>query len=216
MKKTITLFATLIAFTFVLISCGGGEKSPEAGDQQTPAVNVVLDNLIAAFQGESNASNKYKMFAEAADKEGYAQAAVLFRAASRAEAIHAENHLKIIQQMGGTAEPKLDPVEVKTTKENLQAALDGETYEFTTMYPEFIANAKKERSMDAIGTFNFAMEAEKGHAGLYTDAIKNLENMKKVTGVYYVCPVCGETFAQKQSAPCPICATSNEKFIEIK
>lgn len=217
MKRTLTLFAAIFALTIAFIGCGGEKKAPEGGEQQAAVEkSVVLDNLIAAFQGESNASNKYKLFAEAADKEGYKQVAVLFRAASKAESIHAENHMKVIKEMGGTAEAKLDPVEVKTTKENLQAAIDGETYEFTTMYPEFIDNAKKERAMSAIGTYNYAMEVEKGHAGLYKSAMDNLENMKKVTAAFYVCPVCGETFNAKQGAPCPICATSNEKFIEIK
>lgn len=216
MKKSFTLFLALVALTFVFIGCGGGEKAPETGDQQAVEQNIVLDNLIAAFQGESNAANKYKLYAEAADKEGYKDVAVLFRATSKAESVHAANHLKVIQQMGGTAEAKLDPVEVKTTKENLQSALDGETYEFTTMYPEFIANAKKERAMDAIGTYNFAMEVEKGHAGLYKSAMDNLESLKKLVNSYWVCPVCGETFQAKQSAPCPICATGNDEFIEIK
>lgn len=215
MIKNFTLFVALIALAFIFVSCGGGEKTPET---DTPKVeqNLVLDNLIAAFQGESNAANKYKLYAEAAEKEGYLDVAVMFRATSKAEEIHAANHLKVIQQMGGNAEAKLDPVEVKTTKENLQSAIDGETYEFTNMYPEFIANAKKERAMDAIGTYNFAMEVEKGHAGIYKSAMDNLEKMKKVTYSYFVCPVCGETFQEKQSAPCPICATDNEEFIAIK
>lgn len=216
MKRTFTLFLALVAASFVWIACTKTQEIPKTADANKTAPNIVLENLITAFQGESNASHKYMLFADAADKEGYKEVAVLFRAASKAESVHAANHLKVIQQMGGTATPDIKSVEIKTTKENLQAAIDGETYEFTTMYPEFIAMAKKERNMDAIKTFNYAMEVEKGHAGLYTDAMNNLEKMKQMTHSYWVCPVCGETFAAKQSAPCPICATPNEKFMEIK
>ncbi|OGU60856.1 MAG: hypothetical protein A2X64_04545 [Ignavibacteria bacterium GWF2_33_9] len=175
-----------------------------------------MDNLMAAFQGESNAANKYKMFAEAADKEGYKQVAVLFRAASKAEEIHANNHLEVIKKMGGDATANLETVDVKTTEENLQAAIDGETYEFETMYPEFIENAKKERNTDAMRTFNYATTVEKDHAKLYQEALTDLANQKVISHSFWVCPVCGETFKEAQNAPCPICATSNEEFIEIK
>ena len=118
-------------------------------------------NLKAAFAGESQASRKYQAFAKKAEEEGYTAVARLFRAASEAEAIHAYSELKA---MGG----------VKSTAENLQAAIDGETYEFTSMYPEFIKEAEAEGAKDAKRVFNLANEAEKVHAQLYKKALDSL------------------------------------------
>ncbi|MGA9578943.1 MAG: rubrerythrin family protein, partial [Terrimicrobiaceae bacterium] len=102
-----------------------------------------LKNLNAAYQGESNAANRYAKFADKAEAEEYAQVAKLFRATAAAEAIHRETHKAAIIELGGTvATFQLDPVNPGTTAENLQAAIKGESYERDTMYPEFLAVAK--------------------------------------------------------------------------
>lgn len=105
------------------------------------------ENLAAAFAGESQANRKYLAFAKKAEQDGYPQIAKLFRASAEAETVHALAHFKV---MGG----------VKTTAENLQAAMDGEGYEFTNMYPGFIAEAKKEENKAAEKSFQNAMDVE--------------------------------------------------------
>src|ERR1019366_4174424 len=102
------------------------------------AATKTLDNLQAGFNGESNAHARYLAFAEKADQEGYGEVASLFRAAAKAEKVHSANHAVVIKEMGGTAQAKIETPVVKSTKENLEAAIKGESYERDTMYPEFL------------------------------------------------------------------------------
>ncbi|OPZ75202.1 MAG: Nigerythrin [Firmicutes bacterium ADurb.Bin456] len=157
-------------------------------------------NLKEAFAGESQANRKYHAFAKKAEEEGYPGAAKLFRAAAEAEAIHAYSELKA---MGG----------IKTTAENLQEAIDGETYEFTVMYPGFIEEAEKEGANPAKRVFSLANEAEKVHADLYRKALAALEEKKDKE--YYLCTVCG--YIEEDSAPdrCPICGAAAKVFKNV-
>jgi len=157
-------------------------------------------NLQEAFAGESQANRKYLAFAKKAEEEGYPQVAKLFRAAAAAETIHAHNHLR---EMGG----------IKSTKENLEAAISGESYEFQNMYPQMIADAKEEGNDSAIRTFNFANEVEKVHAELYRKALENLG--KNETVDYFVCQVCGNTVEGEAPDTCPICGAKKEMFKKI-
>ncbi|MDR1651272.1 MAG: rubrerythrin family protein [Synergistaceae bacterium] len=155
------------------------------------------DNLMAAFAGESQANRKYTAFAAAAEKEGFKDAARLFKAAAEAENTHAVAELKLAGKLGDT-------------KANLAAAIEGETYEFTTMYPDFEGTAKQEGQSAAEKAFILAKEAEKVHAKLYREA---LENLGRDTGeAYYLCPVCG--YIEKGGAPdiCPICKAKGVSF----
>lgn len=161
-------------------------------------------NLMAAFAGESQANRKYLAFAEKADNEGYPQVAKLFRAAAHAETIHALSHLKVA---GG----------VKSTLENLNHAIKGEHYEFTTMYPEFIKDSKAEDQKKASRTFDLANKVEKIHHELYTkalEAVTNDEDLKNVK--IFVCEVCGFTVEGEAPDICPICGAKHEFFTEIQ
>ncbi|NOS70606.1 MAG: rubrerythrin family protein [Verrucomicrobia bacterium] len=163
-----------------------------------------LDNLNSAFQGESNAAHRYEAFAKKADTEGYAYVARLFRAASKAESIHRETHKKAILELGGKIKDfKLDEVKAGTTAENLQAAIKGESYERDTMYPEFIALAKKDGAKAAIRTLLYAQKAEVEHARLYKDALDNLG--RNVDLPIYVCKVCGYTVTKLTGNNCVSC-----------
>lgn len=157
--------------------------------------------LKDAFAGESQANRMYLAFAQAADKEGHPQVARLFRAAAEAETVHALNHLRAMKG-------------VKDTKENLQAAISGETHEFTHMYPEMIEAAKAEGHKEALQSFTYANTVEKVHAKLYGDA---LEGLGKETEdyPYYVCPVCGFTAEVDAPSTCPICGTPGRLFKKI-
>jgi rubrerythrin len=177
----------------------------------TPSYETTLKNLQAAFNGESNANAKYTAFAKKADEEGYHHAASLFRAAARAEQIHAANHAAVITTLGGKPEAKIELPEIKTTAENLKAAIAGEEYEANEMYPEFIKEAEAQKNVAALRTFTFAIEAEKEHALMYKDALANLEDMKTKTA-YYVCAVCGYTVDKMDFDRCPVCRHPKEKF----
>jgi rubrerythrin len=179
------------------------------------AATTTLDNLQTAYNGESNAHARYIAFAAKADAEGYAQAAALFRAAARAEEIHAANHAVVIKKLGGTPTAKLEKPVVKSTKDNLAAAIKGETYERDTMYPEFLKEARASRDTDAIQTFNYAKTAEAEHARLYTEALNNLDKMKAKGVVYYVCTVCGNTTTKLDFAKCPSCFNSKDKYVAV-
>lgn len=157
-------------------------------------------NLQEAFAGESQANRKYLAFAKKAEEEGYPQVAKLFRAAAEAETIHAHNHLR---EMGG----------IKETKENLEAAISGESYEFQNMYPQMIADAKEEGNDSAIKTFHYANEVEKIHAELYQKALDNLGQNETVD--YYVCQVCGNTVENEAPDTCPICGAKKEMFKKV-
>ncbi len=156
------------------------------------------DNLKTAIAGESQANRKYLAFAQKADEEGHKGVAKLFRAASEAESLHALNQLRIAGL-------------VNSTEENLKAAIEGETYEFTEMYPGFIKEATEENHTAAKIAFNLASGAEKSHAVLYKKA---LENPDKDTDYYY-CGVCG--YINEDFAPdkCPVCGAPESKFSNI-
>jgi rubrerythrin len=161
------------------------------------------ENLKAAFAGESQANRMYLAFAKAAEQEGFPQIAKLFKAAAEAETVHAHNHFRVMGK-------------VKSTAENLEAAVSGETYEFKTMYPQFIEDAKAEGNKKALQSFDYANKVEQVHAGLYQKAIEAAKAKKDLPKAdIYVCPVCGDTFEGTAPDNCPICGTPKEKFTRI-
>ena len=179
---------------------------------------VTVQNLLSALEGESNANAKYNAFATKADADGFHGAASLLRAAARAEQIHATNHARVLNQLNSRSECAIHPVEVKSTLENLKAALNGERYEIDTMYPDFLAEATERKNVAAIRTFTGALEAEKTHARLYSEAIALLAAGKKDSWIaetrdFYVCPVCGYTSeTEEEHERCPVCKCPWEKF----
>ena len=188
----------------------------------TAGIELTIKNLLAAFEGESNAHARYIAFAVRADEDGLHGAASLFRAAGRAEQIHATNHARVIKQLGGDPICEIHPVEVKTTLENLKAALSGEQYEVDTMYPEFLAEATARNLNSAVRTFTGALEAEKTHARLYGDAIALLQGGKTDSWLgsardFYVCPICGFTSeTEEEHERCPVCNCPWERFEIIR
>jgi rubrerythrin len=178
-------------------------------------VGTTLENLQAAFNGESNAHARYLDFAKKAEEEGLNPVASLFRAAAKAEEIHAVNHKKVIESMGGTAEAMIEKPVVKSTKENLAAAIAGESYERDVMYVEFLKVAKTDRNRQAMRTLNLAKIAEAEHAKLYQGALDNLDAWKGDAKIFYVCTVCGYTTTDPSLEKCPSCFSPKEKFIRV-
>ncbi len=160
-----------------------------------------IDNLKEAFAGESQANQKYRAFAKKAEKDGFANIARLFQATAEAERIHAEGHLKALEGVGSTAD-------------NLQTAIDGETYEFEEMYPPMVAQAEAE-GHKAKRMFHWATEAEQVHAKLYTLALEAVKEGKDLDVDFYLCPICGYIEFGKPTDPCPICKTKPEKFVKF-
>ena len=157
-------------------------------------------NLKDAFAGESQANRKYLAFAKKAEEEGYKQVGKLFRAAAEAETVHAHNHLRELKG-------------IKSTKENLEEAISGESYEFLTMYPAMIEEAKAEDNKTAQRSFNIANEVEKVHHALYKKALESLG--KNTETDYYICKVCGYTAEGDAPDTCPVCGAKKVAFYKV-
>jgi len=164
-------------------------------------MSKTLEDLQAAFAGESQANRKYTAFAQKADAEGQPQIARLFRAAAHAETVHALAHFRAMDGVG-------------TTLENLNAAVSGENYEVVDMYPGFIQDAENEGEKRAQRSFTHAWEVEKVHEDLYREALAELEAGEKEEELYeyYVCPVCGYTHKRNAPEKCPVCGAPGSRF----
>lgn len=162
------------------------------------------ENLKAAFAGESQANRKYLAFAAKAEADGKSGLAKLFRAAAEGETIHALNHF----QSSG---------EIKSTPENLMAAIAGETYEIDTMYPQFMMEASEDNAdQSTMLSFAKAEKVEEVHKAMFADALRSLENGQDVPdGDYYICPICGYPALLEIPERCPVCATPKEKFYKL-
>ncbi|HOT29286.1 MAG TPA: rubrerythrin family protein [Candidatus Ozemobacteraceae bacterium] len=229
MKRiVVSLFAVSLLMTGALFAQNASPDAAATPDvviapaEPTPAAPVAaqvagntLENMLTAFNGESNAQAKYTEFAKKADEEGYLGVGSLFRAAAKAEGVHAANLKAEIEKQGGKAEPKLETPVVKTTKENLEAAIAGETHETEKMYPEFKATAETEKQDMAVVLFGGAAKVEGDHARMYAEALKDLDAMKAGKKDFFVCLVCGYTTGQAPADKCPVCMSPKEKFEKV-
>ncbi len=202
--KTLAKFVLLVCSATLLFGC-------------MPNPVKTIENLKAAYNGESTASAKYAAFAEKAKAEGYDTVAVMFMATSKSESIHAANHRKVLEKLGVKVDaPQLGTFNVATTAENLADGIKGETYEIETMYPGFIAEAEKEKSKDAVKSFSWANDTEKKHQGFYKKALDaiNKGNENGLSLGWQVCPTCGNTYETAAvPAACDFCMTPKAKFI---
>jgi rubrerythrin len=158
------------------------------------------ENLKSAFAGESQAHMRYLIFADKAEKEGLPNVARLFRAIAYAERVHATNHYSALSIIRGSSE-------------NLQVAIDGENYESNEMYPAFNAVAKLQEERNAQRSTDWALQAEKVHAGMYQRAKQAVDNNEDVKlGPIYICELCGFTVEGEAPNRCPICGAPKDKF----
>jgi len=165
---------------------------------------MTTDNLQQAFAGESQANRKYLFFADKAEEEGQKQIARLFRAAAEAETVHARNHLRVLQG-------------IKSTKDNLSAAIGGEHHEFTQMYPGFIREAEGENQTGAKRSFDLANQVEKTHHGLFEAALGSLNQTKAMPEQpFFVCQVCGHTVEGAAPGKCPVCGALAKMFKKVE
>ena len=160
------------------------------------------DNLKEAFAGESQAHQKYRAFAQRAEQDGFPNVARLFRTTAEAERIHAEAHLNSQDGVGAT-------------KGNLQAAIDGETYEYTTMYPPMLALAEADKHRARV-MFGYAVKAEAVHAQLYQRALQAVSEGQDLAGLeFFLCPYCGHIECGARPAACPICGAKADRFTQV-
>lgn len=166
-------------------------------------MSMTDQDLKDAFAGESQANRKYLAFSKKAEQEGYKRAAKLFRAAAAAETIHAHNHLR---ELGG----------IRSTRENLQEAINGESYEFQMMYPRMIDDAKTEGRDGALKSFHYANEVEQIHAALYKKVLDNIDADKGKDSEFHVCQVCGYTVEGEAPDECPVCKSKKQAFMKVE
>ncbi len=160
------------------------------------------ENLKEAFAGESQASQKYLAFAQKAEKEGFKNVARLFRTAAEAERIHAEGHLTALDGVGSTVQ-------------NLQAAVNGETYEYTKMYPPMLKQAEAE-AHKAKRMFGYALKAEEVHARLYKLALEAVQRGQDLAEAkIYICPICGDIEFGTPPESCPICKAKGSSYVQV-
>jgi rubrerythrin len=161
-----------------------------------------ITNLQEAFAGESQANQKYRAFAKRAEQDGFPNIARLFRTAAEAERIHAEGHLRALEA-------------IASTRDNLKAAVEGETYEYTTMYPPMLEEAQAEGHRARI-MFGFAVKAEAVHAALYRRALEAVEQGTDLAEAgFYLCPVCGNIEFGNPPETCPICGARKDRFQKV-
>lgn len=215
-SRLIYLFSLVLIFA-VIAGCGKKEETPKVSDADK---QKLVKYLKDAFTGESNASAKYEAYSRKAKEEGFDNVAKLFDAASKSEAFHVKNHKAVLEKLGEKA-PEVKPeFTVKTTKENLEDAIKGETHEATNMYPEFKKHADSmlEAGKDASGSFDYAMRTEAKHKVFYEDALKALDTktVDKLPSAYWVCPVCGNTITNEADIKkCTICKNEKEPWVKI-
>ena len=176
-----------------------------------------LENLKSAFIGETTASAKYDAYSKKARKEGFIKIAVLFEAASKSEKIHANNHKAVLEQLGEKVEQFKPKYEVKSTKENLEDAITGESYEVSTMYPEFIKASNEGGVTLASISFNYAYQTEQKHKVFYKNALDKINEKKEaeLPVKYFICSTCGNTYDSQTPKRCGISMTSSDRFITI-
>ncbi len=174
-------------------------------------------NLRSAYGGESQAYQRYIVWGEKAKEDGYPNVATLFEAIAYAEQVHAGNHFEALENKKGDFLVASGAVfGLGDTAENLEGAIAGEDYEIEQMYPSFHLVAKNQKENDAIVSFHYALEAEKIHSKLYSEAKKAVEAGNDYDLEYVsVCSVCGHTVKDYTPDQCPICGVKGEKFKEF-
>ena len=158
---------------------------------------------------------KYEAFSKKAEEEGYHNIALLYNAVSAAENIHATNHKAVIEDAGGKILTITPEYKVKTTKENLHDDIDGEAYEAKTMYPDFLKTAETAGNQIAFLSLTYAMKTELKHKFFFEQVLGDINSntINSLPSKYFVCPACGNTYANTAPKHCDFSLTNREEFI---
>ncbi len=187
-------------------------------------MNKTIINLAKAFAGESQARNRYTVYAKIAKKEGLEEISANFELTADQETEHAKWLMRLINDLkkdDKVLEIEADvPTIIGTTKENLRAAIDGENHEHTSMYPEFADTADEESLPEIANRLRAIAKAEANHEGRFQRFLTNLENetaFKKETGVEWQCRKCGYRHTGKEAiVECPSCGHPQAYFEVIR
>ena len=205
MMRILSVFCLMVLASGGLLSC-----RPAASNTKNAET---LDRLNKALKCETLTSHEYAKFAEKAEAEGILQIAKLFRASSKARAIHRNSLKTLIKKMGANPEEvTVEELSVGTTLENLGTALRGETYKFSVLYPEFIAHAiENENGKEAVELWSYITDVSSHHMNLYTDAMVHLMEPNAPETTFFVCLFCGDTLTELPEK-CPVCHRDKEEF----
>jgi rubrerythrin len=199
----------------VIVFCAGLLAATFGSAQDMGATDSpTLKNLQSAYNGEYNETACYGAFAAKADEEGYKGAASLFRAAAKAESVHLGLHAGAIEKLGAEPKAEVETPVVKSTKENLYAAMTGEEYERDAMYPAFFEQAQVDHNTDAARSFKNAMLADIEHAKLFKQALDDVDAWTDAR-TFLVCSDCGFTSMDLTLTQCPVCAAPREKLLDV-
>jgi rubrerythrin len=218
MKNLLTGYFTNLALVSCLVFTSCDNKKPEietTTKQHTEAGIKTIENMQSAYKGEKTATAKYEAFSKKAESEGYHNIALLYNAVSAAENVHAMNHKSVIEDAGANV-PSITPeYKVKTTKENLSEDINGEAYEAKTMYPDFLKTAEIADNQIAFLSLTYAMKTEQKHKFFFEQALGDINSntLKSLPSKYFVCPICGNTYATTAPKHCDFSLTEREKFI---
>jgi len=231
-----TILALLVTSSLLLTGCNNPDKvrktptlqapteAPETTAMETktapPDPTAVAKNLVnmqAAYKGEMTATAKYAAYAKKAAGEGFPQIALLYRAISAAETIHAGNHKAVLAESGASVPVITPEYTVKSTRESLQDDIKGEAYEAATMYPDFLKTAADAGNDLAVISLTYAQKTEKRHEGMYQRALVALDKhtLSMLPTAYFICPTCGNTYENKAPARCGISLTKGALFARI-
>jgi rubrerythrin len=208
--RAVMIGAALLTLVAFIGAVNGNAEEKELSTKTT------LENLLAAYKGEVNAQARYLAYAKKAEEEGYGIAASLFRAAAYAEQVHYERDSGLIRKYKVTPKKVVETPLVKSTKENLEAAITAESYENKVKHWDFVRQAQKEGNTAAVDAFEDAGAAAGAHVQLFQRVLNNLELSKGLVRDYYVCPVCGNILDSLTRSRCPICATYSKEFKRIR
>jgi rubrerythrin len=183
---------------------------------------LIIDHLRTAYSEEANSHAQYAAFAGKADGEGWHGIASLFRAAARAEQVHAANHGRILNQLHGYEPVQLVRFEVLTTLDNMRSALAQERRQVEMTYPCLEEHARQSGDPAVTRSFRWALETEKSHVRLFEDTLDLLEREEEDSWItmprtFYVCPVCGYSSEDANESPmCPVCNCAWKTFDRIR
>jgi rubrerythrin len=175
---------------------------------------MTVSNLQSAFAGESQAHMRYLIYTDKAERDGFPNVARLFNAIAWAEQIHATSHFDVLRNEGG------DAVTVAMagfgrgpTDANLDVAIGGENFEVSEMYPAYKAVAQGQDERGALRSFDWAWQAEKTHAALYTEAKEAVKASQDYDiGTINICSQCGHTLIGEAPNRCPICNAKKDFY----
>lgn len=217
MKRALLASALSLAAAggFITTSC-----EPQAAEvkittkQHMDAGIKTIEHMQFAYKGEKTATAKYEAFSQKAEEEGYHNIALLYRAVSAAENIHATNHKAVIEDAGATVPIITPEFTVKTTKENLNDDINGEAYEAETMYPEFLKTAETADNQTAFLSLTYAMKTELKHKFFFQQALGDINSntLNSLPSTYFVCPACGNTYTMVPRH-CDFSLTEGKEFL---